>query len=195
MIICSKCDKIVIVCHKIMQNTMRQQRKQNYHVFMKTWFWGRNGGQNRKFSVFWWFIPTVVRAITRFEKIVISISRCCGPQKNEKILTNHKKMKKVNTKCDFRQFRLDSKSYNFVFCVFFVFLTDRKCRPLSSFSKSGGFGWVRNVIYERQNLTEVFGFWFQLWSRSGSLNCTRIGASPLSFCHMILIIEIDEIIG
>ena len=48
-------------------------------------------------------------------------------------------MKKVNTKCDFRQFRLDSKSYNFIFCVFFVFLNDRKCRPLSSFSKSGGF--------------------------------------------------------
>ena len=119
MIICSKCDKIVIVCHKIMQNTMRQQRKQHYHVFMKTWFGGRNDCQNRKFSVFVWFIPTVVRAITRFEKKIISISRCCGPQKIEKILTNHKKMKNVNTKCDFRQFRLDSKSYNF--CILWGF--------------------------------------------------------------------------
>ena len=110
--------------------------------------------------------------------MIISISRCCGPQKIEKILINHKKLKKVNTKCDFRQFRLNSKSYNFAFCVFFVFLTDRKCRPLSSFSKSGGFGWARNVIYERQNLTEVFGFWFQLWSRSGSINCSRIRGVP-----------------
>ena len=110
--------------------------------------------------------------------MIISISRCCGPQKIEKILINHKKLKNVNTKCDFRQFRLNSKSYNFAFCVFFVFLTDRKCRPLSSFSKSGGFGWVRNVIYERQNLTEVFGFWFQLWSRSGSIFCSRIGGVP-----------------
>ena len=85
MIICLKYDKIVIVCHKITQNIMRQQRI-FFHIFMKTWFWGRNGRQNRKFSVFWRFIPTVVRAITRFEKIVISFCRCCGPQKIEKIL-------------------------------------------------------------------------------------------------------------
>ena len=110
--------------------------------------------------------------------MIISIYRCCGPQKIEKILINHKKKKNVNTNCDFRQFRLNSKSYNFAFCVFFVFLTDRKCRPLSSFSKSDGFGWARNVIYERQNLTEVFGFWFQLWSRSGSINCSRIRGVP-----------------
>ena len=110
--------------------------------------------------------------------MIISIYRCCGPQKIEKILINHKKKKNVNTKCDFRQFRLNSKSYNFAFCVFFVFLTDRKCRPLSSFSKSGGFGWVRNVIYERQNLTEVVGFWFQLWAQSGPGFCSRIGGVP-----------------
>ena len=120
--------------------------------------------------------------------MVISISRCCGPQNIEKRLTNHKKLKKVNTKCDFRQFRLNSKSYNFAFCVFFVFLTDRKCRPLSSFSKSGGFGWVRNVIYERQILLEVFGFLFQFWSRSGSTECSRIRGVPF-------VLPIDESCG
>ena len=71
----------------------------------------------------------------------------------------------------------------FIFCVFFMFLTDRKCRPLSSFWKSGGFRWIRNVIYERQILLKVFGFWFHFWSRSGSTECTRIGGS-LSFCHL-----------
>ena len=111
-------------------------------------------------------------------KIHILISRCCGPHKNEKIIKNHTKNRKVNKKWAFRQFRLDSKSYNLVFCVFFVFLTDRKCRPLSSFWKSGGSRWSRNVICERQNLTEVFGFWFQFWAQSRRGFCSRIRGVP-----------------
>ena len=42
-------------------------------------------------------------------------------------------MKKVNNACAFQQFRLDSKGYNSVFFVFFMFLTYKKCQPLSSF--------------------------------------------------------------
>ena len=96
-----------------------------------------------------------------------------------RVLWSTKKWRKQRwKKYDFWQFRLDNKSFNLVFCVNFVFLVDRKCRPLSSFWKSDDFRWSRNSIFERQILSEVFGFWFQFWSRSDWIDCTRIGGVP-----------------
>ena len=115
--------------------------------------------------------------------MIISISRCCGPQKIEKILINHKKLKNVNTKCDFRQFHLNSKSYNFPFCVFFVFLTDRKCQPLSSFWKSDGFRWSRNVHMKGKTSQKWSASDFNFGHNQVRDSARELGGS-LSFCQM-----------
>ena len=168
---------------------MRQQRKQNYHVFMKTWFWGRNGRQNRNFSVLWWFLPTVVRAITRFEKNDnFDFSVLWTTKKWKNTNKSQKNFEKVNTKCDFRQFRLDSKSYNLIFYVFFVFLADRKCQPLSSFWKSDGFRWSRNVHMKGKTSQKWSASDFNFGHNQVRDSARELGGS-LSFCQIMTLLS------